>query len=91
MHLKGSIVCLTAGGTFFLNNCVSHMPTSLRGVVKLYGLYPIISPERGHKVYNTLKLRLSKLPQCVMRKGTLYSLSVKVSEDIPCTGYSINR
>ena len=51
------------------------MPTSLRRVVKLYDLFPIISPERGHKVYNTLKL-----PQCVMRKGTLYSLSVKVSE-----------
>ena len=31
------------------------MPTSLRGVVKLYDLFPIISPERGHKVYNTLK------------------------------------
>ena len=67
------------------------MPTSLRGVVKLYDLFPIISPERGHKVYNALKLRLSKLAQCVMRKGTLYSLSVKVSEGIPCTGYSINR
>ena len=32
------------------------MPTSLRGVVKLYDLFPIISPERCHKVYNTLKL-----------------------------------
>ena len=55
--------------------CLAYAYLS-EGVVKLYELFSDNLTGKG-SVYNTLKLCLSKLPQCVMREGTLYSLSVK--------------